>query len=84
MFDQLFVSFFCFHFLILLFSLVFTLNFSKHGCSEGKDKKIGLVLRIIHVFVYVCEACCDIQALILQAKLEKFVILSLIYENMKH
>ena len=47
-----------FSWLHFLFSLVFTLSFSNHGCNGGKEEKIYFALRIIHVFVHACEACC--------------------------
>ena len=42
--------------LIFLFLLVFTLNFSKHGCNGGEEEEIYFALKIIHVFVHACEA----------------------------
>ena len=44
--------------LIFLFSFVFTLNFSKHGCNGRDEEETYFALRIIHHFVDACETCC--------------------------
>ena len=41
-----------------LLSLLFNLSFSKHGCNEGEEEETYFALRIIHIFVHACEACC--------------------------
>ena len=45
-------------FLFSWFSFVFTFLFSKYDCNEREHKKTYFVMRIRHVFVYVCQACC--------------------------
>ena len=47
--------FFWLHF---LFSFIFNLNFSKHGYNGGEEEEPYFVIRIIHVLVHACEACC--------------------------
>jgi hypothetical protein len=54
------------------------LNFSKHGCNGGEDEKPYLALRIIYVFIHVCET------FLLQGEWEKFASLSLVYDSMGH
>ena len=49
---------FVFSWLLILFSLVFTLNFSNHGRSRREDEEPYFALRIIQIFVYAFEACC--------------------------
>ena len=44
---------------LLLFLLVFTLNFSKHGCNGKEKEEPCFDFRIIHMFVHACELCCE-------------------------
>ena len=40
-------------------SLVFTFKFNNHDRNEGEEEEdLYLTLRVIHVLIYVCEACC--------------------------
>jgi hypothetical protein len=48
-----------------LFSFVFTLSSSKHGCNEGEDEETYFSLGIIHVFVHACEACYGLSSIAL-------------------
>ena len=57
------LSSFVFASLIFLFSLVYTLNFNKHGCKGSEEEETYFALRIIHVFVHACEACCGHSSL---------------------
>lgn len=59
-------------------SLVFALNFNKHGGNEGEVEEPYFAHRTIHVFVHVV----DIQTLFLQGGWDKFTMLSLVYEIM--
>jgi uncharacterized membrane protein YozB (DUF420 family) len=43
---------------IFLFLFVFTLNFKKHNCNGGEEEDAYFALRIIHVSIYIYEACC--------------------------
>ena len=52
------LSSFVFASLIFLFSVVYTLNFNKHGCEGSEEEETYFALRIIHVFVHACEAYC--------------------------
>ena len=70
--------------LIFLFLLIFTLEFSRHGCIGGEEEDTYFALRIIHVFVQCVKHVVDIQTLILQGKWEKFMSLNLVYEGMGH
>lgn len=45
------------------FLLVFTLNFSKHGCNGGEKEETYFSLIIIHVFGHACEACCGYSSI---------------------
>ena len=59
-FDHFFVSSWltCF---LFLFSFVFTLNFNKHGCSEGEEEESILLLGL-HVCLYMLvKHVADIQ-----------------------
>ena len=60
----------------LLVLLVFTLNFSKHGCNGGEEDETSFALRITHVLYMLVKHVVDFQALFLQGEWEKFAILS--------
>ena len=38
-----------FPWVLLLFSIVFTFNFNKHGCNGGEEEEPYFALKIIHV-----------------------------------
>ena len=68
-------------------SLVFTLNFSKHGCNGRKEVDTYFALRIIYVFAYACEACYAHSRIDFARRIEEvcnFAILSLVHDNMGH
>ena len=44
--------------LIFLFSLLFNLNLSEHGCKRGEERETNFALRITHVFEHAWEAYC--------------------------
>jgi hypothetical protein len=54
-----------------LFLFVLTLNPSKHGCNERKEEEPCFAFRIIHVFVYVCEACCGHSSIVFARRVGK-------------
>ena len=55
----LFLGFFFFTSLPFNFVfIVFTLNFSKHSCNGGDEEETYFVLKVIHVIIHACEACC--------------------------
>ena len=82
-FDHSFVSL-LFTSLVLLFSLVFTLNSSKHGCNGGKEEENYFSFRIMHVLYMLVKHVVRIQAWILQGQWKKLAILRLVYDNMGH
>ena len=47
-----------FTFPIFLFLFVLTLNFRKYDYNEGEKEETYFALRIIHVLVHACKACC--------------------------
>jgi hypothetical protein len=57
------LSSFVFASFIYSFSLVYTLNFNKHGCKGGEEEETYIALRIICIFVHACEACCEQSSL---------------------
>ena len=67
-----------------LFLLEVALNFSKYNCNGGEEEEPCFALRIVHVFVYACEACCGHSSIAFTRRVEKLAILSLVYERMRH